>query len=153
MRLIAIGRLRPGPEADLFERYDTRLRPRLTVAELPEARGAAALVRRKEGAALLAAMPDNAFAVVLDLGGQAVGSEAFAARLQQWAGLPRTLCFLIGGAEGLDRAVIDRADTILSLGPMTWPHFLVRAMLAEQLYRAQAITHGHPYHRAGRPEA
>jgi 23S rRNA (pseudouridine1915-N3)-methyltransferase len=153
MRLIAIGRLRAGPEADLFERYDTRLRPRLTVAELPEARGGAALVRRREGAALLAALPDNAFAVVLDLGGQPTDSEAFAARLQQWAGLQRPLCFLIGGAEGLDRAVIDRADIVLSLGPMTWPHFLVRAMLAEQLYRAQAIIQGHPYHRAGRPEA
>ena len=63
----------------------------------------------------------------------------------------RSSTFVIGGAEGLDAAVIGRADHVLSLGPLTWPHFLVRAMLGEQLYRARAIASGHPYHRAGRP--
>jgi 23S rRNA (pseudouridine1915-N3)-methyltransferase len=58
---------------------------------------------------------------------------------------------MIGGAEGLGHAVLARADALLSLGPMTWPHLLARAMLTEQLYRAQSITRGHPYHRAGRP--
>ena len=153
MHVIAIGRLRDGPEAALFERYNTRLRPRLTVAELPEERGAAQTVKRKEGSALLAALPRDAFAVPLDLGGHALDSQAFAKRLGQWASLSRSVCFLIGGAEGLDAQVISRADYVLSLGAMTWPHFLVRAMLAEQLYRAQAIAQGHPYHRAGRPEA
>jgi len=61
------------------------------------------------------------------------------------------VCFLIGGAEGLDASVLARADAVLSLGPLTWPHMLARAMLAEQLYRAQAIRTGHPYHRTGRP--
>jgi 23S rRNA (pseudouridine1915-N3)-methyltransferase len=65
--------------------------------------------------------------------------------------LARPLCFLIGGAEGLDRTVIARADFTLSLGRMTWPHLLVRAMLAEQIYRARSIAAGHPYHRFGRP--
>jgi len=60
--------------------------------------------------------------------------------------------FLIGGAEGLDRLVLARADFTMSLGRMTWPHLLVRAMLAEQIYRARSITAGHPYHRSGRPE-
>jgi 23S rRNA (pseudouridine1915-N3)-methyltransferase len=153
MHLIAIGRLRSGPEADLFDRYNTRLRPRLTVAELPEERGTPAVVKRREGAALLAALPRDAFVVPLDLGGHTLDSEAFATRLGQWTALPRPVCFLIGGAEGLDAPVIARADYKLSLGAMTWPHFLVRAMLVEQLYRAQAIAQGHPYHRAGRPEA
>jgi 23S rRNA (pseudouridine1915-N3)-methyltransferase len=153
MHLIAIGRLRSGPEADLFARYNTRLRPRLTVAELPEERGTPAVVKRREGAALLAALPRDAFVVPLDLGGHTLDSEAFAARLGQWTALSRPVCFLIGGAEGLDAPIIARADYLLSLGAMTWPHFLVRAMLAEQLYRAQAIAQGHPYHRAGRPEA
>lgn len=153
MHLIAIGRLRSGPEADLFERYNTRLRPRLTIAELAEERGTPAVVKRKEGAALLAALPRDAFVVPLDLGGHVLDSEAFAGRLGQWAALSRPVCFLIGGAEGLDTPVIAKADYLLSLGAMTWPHFLVRAMLAEQLYRAQAIAQGHPYHRAGRPEA
>ena len=152
MNLFAIGRLRGGPEAELIDRYNKRLRPRLTIAELPEARGAAAAVKRQEGIALLAALPRDAFAVPLDAGGHALDSTAFAGRLAQWAGLSRPVCFLIGGAEGLDGPVIARADFVLSMGAMTWPHFLVRAMLAEQLYRAQTIALGHPYHRAGRPE-
>jgi 23S rRNA (pseudouridine1915-N3)-methyltransferase len=151
MHLIAIGRLRDGPEADLFDRYNTRLRPRLTLVELPEERGTPEVLKRKEADRLLTALPRNAFVVPLDLGGETPDSAAFAARLRQWAGLSRTVSFVIGGAEGLDVSVIRHADFVLSLGPMTWPHFLVRAMLAEQLYRAQAILHGHPYHRAARP--
>jgi 23S rRNA (pseudouridine1915-N3)-methyltransferase len=63
----------------------------------------------------------------------------------------RPLAFIIGGAEGLDATVMTRADHTLSLGPLTWPHMLVRVLLAEQLFRARAIATGHPYHRAGRP--
>lgn len=151
MHLIAIGRLRQGPELELFERYNTRLRSKLTVTELPEERGAPAVVKRKESAALLAALPRDAFAVAMDLGGAVIGSESLGERLNQWTMLGRPICFLIGGAEGLDQAVIARADYVLSFGKLTWPHFLVRPMLAEQLYRAQAINSGHPYHRDGRP--
>jgi 23S rRNA (pseudouridine1915-N3)-methyltransferase len=153
MHLIAVGKLRAGPEIDLFDRYNTRLRPRLTVIEQSEARGTAAVIKRKEAAALMAGLPEDAFVVPLDLGGHALDSEAFAASLVDWSHLGRPICFLIGGAEGLDASVIARANFVLSLGKMTWPHFLARAMLAEQLYRAQAITQGHPYHRAGRPGA
>ena len=151
MHLIAIGRLRDGPEAVLFDRYVARLRPRLTLTELPEARGAPAEVKRREAAALLDAVPRGGFIVALDHGGRALDSAALAARLEQWLAAGQTPCFLIGGAEGLDAAVLQRADFVLSLGPMTWPHFLVRPMLAEQLYRARSIALGHPYHRAGRP--
>ena len=152
MHVIAIGRLRNAPEADLFDRYNGRLRPRLTVVEVPEARGDPATVKRQETAALLGALPRDTFAVPLDLGGQVLGSEALAGKLRHWSELGRPISFLIGGAEGLDRAILARADFVLSLGALTWPHFLVRAMLAEQLYRAQAISLGHPYHRAGRPD-
>ena len=153
MNLIAIGRLRSGPEAELFDRYNGRLRPRLTVTELPEQRGTPEIIKRRESLALLAAMPRDAFVVALDLGGNVVTSEAFVARLEQWTASSRPICFLIGGAEGLDATVLARANDTLSLGLMTWPHFLVRAMLAEQLYRAQAIANGHPYHRSSRPKA
>lgn len=119
--------------------------------EIPEARGSAAEVRRREGAALLAALPEGAMAIAMDLGGHAPDSEGLAALLARWEESGRSLAFLIGGAEGLDPAVLARADQRLSLGPMTWPHFLVRGLLAEQLYRAQAIRTGHPYHRAWRP--
>ena len=151
MRLIAVGRLRAGPEAELFARYNARLRPAFTVTEIAEGHGAPAEAKRREGEALLAALPANAFAVPLDLGGPAETSEVLALRLERWLSQPRTLCFLIGGAEGLDAPVLARADAVLSLGPLTWPHMLVRVMLAEQLFRARAIVSGHPYHRAGRP--
>jgi 23S rRNA (pseudouridine1915-N3)-methyltransferase len=151
LQLIAIGRLKPGPEATLFERYNTRLRPRFTLTELPEGRGAPTEIKRREAQALLAALPDQAFAVALDQGGNTPDSTAFAVLLERWLTQARPICFIIGGAEGLDAAVLARADYALSFGPMTWPHFLVRVLLAEQLYRARSIAAGHPYHRASRP--
>ncbi len=151
MRLIAIGRLRAGPEQELFAQYAGRLRPALTVTEIAEGRGAPAEIRRREGEALLAALPSGAQAMALDQAGQALGSEALARLIERWLHQGRPLCFLVGGAEGIDPAVLARADALLSLGPMTWPHLLVRALLAEQLYRAQCIRTGHPYHRGWRP--
>jgi 23S rRNA (pseudouridine1915-N3)-methyltransferase len=149
--IVAVGRLKPGPERDLYEHYAARIRPAPTVTEIAEARGSAAEVRRREGAAILAAVPDAALLVALDLGGTQPGSEAFAALLERWEATGKPVVFVIGGAEGLDPAVQARAVQRISLGPMTWPHFLVRGMLAEQLYRAQAIRQNHPYHRAWRP--
>ena len=152
MRVLAIGRARDGPEAALFARYAARIRPALTLTELADGKGSPVEIKRREADSLLAALPREAFAIVLDGDGEMLDSAAFAARLEGWLTLGRPLCFLIGGAEGLDRTVIARADFTLSLGRMTWPHLLVRAMLAEQIYRARSIAAGHPYHRAGRPE-
>ena len=151
LRLIAVGRLRGGPEAELFARYNARLRPRLEVTEIAEARGAAAEVKRRETQALLAAVHGAAFVVALDAGGAGPDSEELARLLERWLAAGREVCFLIGGAEGLDASAIARADYLLSLGRMTWPHLLARAMLAEQIFRARSIAVGHPYHRAGRP--
>ncbi len=151
MRLIAIGRLRAGPEAELFTRYTERLHPKLAVTEIAEARGAPAEIKRREGEAILAALPAGAHAVALDLGGKQPTSEEFAALLERWEAAGRTACFLIGGAEGLDGPVLAQADAALSLGRLTWPHMLARGLLAEQLFRARAIASGHPSHRAGRP--
>jgi 23S rRNA (pseudouridine1915-N3)-methyltransferase len=152
MRLIAVGKQRAGPEQALFDRYNARLRPKLSVTEVPDGHGAAAEIKRREAEALLAAVPGGAWAVALDLGAPCPGSDGLARLLERWLEAGREPCFLIGGAEGLDAAVLARADHALSLGAMTWPHLLVRPMLAEQLYRAQSILAGHPYHRAGRPE-
>ena len=152
MRLIAVGRLRGGPEAELFARYNARLRPALAVTEVAEGRGAPAEIKRREADALLAALPAAAFVVALDSGGEALDSMALAARLERWLASSRIVCFVVGGAEGLDAAVLAQADAVLSLGPLTWPHLLVRPMLAEQVFRAQCIASGHPYHRAGRPD-
>ncbi|MFC3028123.1 MULTISPECIES: 23S rRNA (pseudouridine(1915)-N(3))-methyltransferase RlmH [Roseomonadaceae] len=150
--MIAIGRMKAGPERALFEQYAARLRPGLAVTELAEGQGAnPAEIRRREGAALLAALPEAAQVVALDLGGKAPTTEALAAMAVKWEEAARPLCFVIGGTEGLDPAVLARADHLLSLGPLTWPHFLVRGLLAEQLFRVQAIRTNHPYHRAWRP--
>lgn len=151
MLLIAVGKLRPGPERELFERYQARLQPKLAVREVPDGSGAVAELKRREGEALLAAVPEDAWLVALDLAGEMLSSEALAASLERWRSASRSPTFVIGGAEGLSEAVLARADTRLSLGPLTWPHLLVRVLLSEQLYRAQSILAGHPYHRAGRP--
>jgi 23S rRNA (pseudouridine1915-N3)-methyltransferase len=149
LSLFAVGRLRDGPEAELFARYNTRLRPKIAVIEIAEARGASTEVKRREGEALLGALPDPAFVVALDSGGALPDSEALARLLERWLAAGRPVCFLVGGAEGLDRQVIARADYTLSLGRLTWPHLLARVMLVEQVYRAQSIAAGHPYHRSG----
>jgi 23S rRNA (pseudouridine1915-N3)-methyltransferase len=150
--VIAVGRApAASPEAALFARYAARLRPPLGLVELADGKGSAAEIRRREGAAILAAIPEGALLVALDQGGVAEGTEAFAARLGRWREAGRELAFAIGGAEGLDPAVLARADHVLSLGPLTWPHLLARALLAEALFRADSLMRGHPYHRAGRP--
>ncbi len=119
--------------------------------EIPDGRGSPQEIKQREATALLAALPAGAFAVALDLAGLMPDSETLAAQLTAWLDRGRPVVFLIGGAEGLDGRVIARADQVLSLGRLTWPHLLARAMLAEQLYRARAIAGRHPYHRAGRP--
>jgi 23S rRNA (pseudouridine1915-N3)-methyltransferase len=153
LRVIAVGRLRDEPEAALFDRYAGRIRPKLALTEVAEVRGVPAEAKRREGAALLALLPERAFVVVLDQDGSLPDSGGLATLVERWLSLGRPVCFLIGGTEGHDAQVLARADYVLSLGPLTWPHFLARAMLAEQLYRARSIASGHPYHRAGRPRS
>lgn len=152
MKLVAVGKLKAGPERELLDRYRARLRPGLDMVEVPQARGSAGEQKKREGEALLNACPPNAFVIALDEGGAELSSLEFSERYQGWVAQGRPLYFLIGGAEGLDTPVVRRADARLSLGKLTWPHMLVRVLLAEQLFRAQAIASGHPYHRAGRPD-
>jgi 23S rRNA (pseudouridine1915-N3)-methyltransferase len=149
--VLAIGRAGRSPEAELFQRYAARLRPRLGLQEFAEAKGSADEMRRREAMVLLGAMPAQALVVALDLGGDAPDSAGLASLLGRWAGAGKPVRFVIGGAEGLDAAVLARADATLSLGRLTWPHLLARALLAEALFRAQSISTGHPYHRAYRP--
>jgi 23S rRNA (pseudouridine1915-N3)-methyltransferase len=129
--------------------YAGRLSPPVAIIELEEKRRLPpAALKLREAELILAARPAGARLVALDEKGTAWTSRDFADRLGAWrdagAGV---LAFAIGGAEGLGSAVIERADAVVSLGPMTWPHLFVRSMLLEQLYRAQQIHAGHPYHR------
>lgn len=153
IKVISVGRARAGPERALFDDFARRLTWPIELLEVEERRPlpAAAKVRR-EGELLCARVPKGAVTVALDSRGPTLTSEEFAARLGGWRddGVAE-IAFLIGGADGLDGAVIEKAQLTLSLGPMTWPHLLVRGMLAEQLYRAEQILSGHPYHRAGPP--
>ncbi|MFT9400075.1 23S rRNA (pseudouridine(1915)-N(3))-methyltransferase RlmH [Acetobacter sp.] len=151
MKLVAVGRMKDKAEVALVERYLKRLRPKLDIVELPDGRGSPDEIKRREGQAILAACPPQAFIVVLDEAGKSWSSVELSNAIADWSALGRTLCFVIGGAEGLDAAVVARSDAALSFGSLTWPHMLVRIMLVEQIYRAQAIAAGHPYHRAGRP--
>jgi 23S rRNA (pseudouridine1915-N3)-methyltransferase len=155
MRILiaAVGKAKAGPERALFEQYLRRLAWPVALQEVEDRRALPAARRReREAELLLAALPRGAartVVVALDARGTTLGSEQFARRLADWqdAGV-QEIAFLIGGADGLAAAARDRADLVLSLGPMTWPHLLVRVLLAEQLYRAHSIIARHPYHRA-----
>ena len=150
LTIAAIGRAGRGPERDLYEHYAGRIRWPLSLRELEEKKKLppAELVRR-EGELLLDAAPDKAVLVALDRRGKVLDSEAFAKRLEGWRddAVP-DIAFLIGGAEGHGDALLKKASLVVSFGAMTWPHLLARAMLAEQIYRAQQLLAGHPYHRA-----
>jgi 23S rRNA (pseudouridine1915-N3)-methyltransferase len=154
--ILAVGRMKQGPERQLVARYLERATASgkplaltgFDVVELPESRAATATARKAEEAkALIAALPDGAL-IALDERGKSITSGAFAQQLTRWRddGRP-AVSFVVGGADGLDPALTARADLVLSFSPLTWPHQLVRIMLAEQLYRATTILSGHPYHR------
>jgi 23S rRNA (pseudouridine1915-N3)-methyltransferase len=149
LHVLAIGRGRKGPERDLWESYAGRIRWSLELRELEEKRPLPAAERvARESELLLGAVPDDAKLVALDEAGRTMTSEAFATRLGAWRddGIG-DIAFVIGGADGLGDEVRRRADLVLAFGEMTWPHLVVRGMLAEQIYRAQQILAGHPYHR------
>ena len=156
--VLAVGRLKAGPERELCERYLERARKGggklgfrgFTVEEIPEAREARAKDRvATEEAALAARLKAVDRIVTLDAGGDLVDSAAFSKSLAaDSAANVHRLVFLIGGPDGLGAGLVRRADRGLSFGRMTWPHQLVRILLAEQLYRATTILSGHPYHRA-----
>jgi 23S rRNA (pseudouridine1915-N3)-methyltransferase len=141
--------LRSGPFKELQNFYAARLLPPPAIVELDvKQRLPPALTKAREGELILATAPPGAALVALDEHGSAWSSRELADRLAVWRDRGTAdLAFAIGGAEGLAAAVLDHAAATLSLGPMTWPHFLARGMLLEQLYRAQQILAGHPYHR------
>ncbi|HIJ43701.1 MAG: 23S rRNA (pseudouridine(1915)-N(3))-methyltransferase RlmH [Rhodospirillales bacterium] len=151
MRILiaAVGRLKAGPERALFEHYAGRVTFPFCLKEVEEKRRLpVGKLRKREAELLLGAAPQGAVIVALDERGQALSSAALADRIGTWRDDGRRdLVFLIGGPQGLDESMKAGADLVLSLGPMTWPHLLVRGLVAEQIYRAQCILSGHPYHR------
>ena len=146
--IAAVGRDRSSSARDLFDEYCRRCSWQIRLVEIAP-RSAVPLERRpaEEGARLAAAIPRDAAVVALDERGRLLSSRSFAARIAGWQERGGDLAFLIGGADGLADDLIGRAELVLALGRMTWPHRLVRVLLAEQLYRASTILAGHPYHR------
>jgi 23S rRNA (pseudouridine1915-N3)-methyltransferase len=159
MRLvvIAIGRLKQGPERELADRYRGRFDNisrklgfrGLDIHENPESRARDADQRiREEAAAILALVPEGAVLVALDEKGKNIDSAAFADHLGRWRdeSVVSTV-FVIGGADGLSPELRRKAQLSVAFGAATWPHQIVRVMLLEQIYRAATILAGHPYHR------
>ena len=150
LSLLAVGRMKPGPLRELFDSYQKRLTHPLALREVEEKRALPSeQLKQREGELLLGALPAEARVVALDERGKALSSPDLARKLAAWRDDGnQEICFVIGGADGLAPQVRARADLVLALGSMTWPHLLVRVMLAEQLFRAQSILAGHPYHRS-----
>ena len=148
LTICAIGRLKPGPEQDLINRYAKRLRWSLNVVELEEKKKLSPTeLKQREGQLLADACPDGAAIVALDERGKQLSSLDFANKIGNWRDQGLDIAFLIGGAHGLASDLRKRADFVLSLGSATWPHMLVRVMMIEQIYRVQEILAGNPYHR------
>ena len=159
MRIVvaAVGRLKPGPDRELAERYRDRAMKAgrslglhgPDIIEVKDSRARDAERRMtEETIALAGALPDGAVKVILDRRGQNASSDTFAQRIRSWrdSGSP-AVGFIIGGADGLGTGLLDNADAIVAFGSATWPHQLVRIMLMEQIYRMTTILSGHPYHR------
>jgi 23S rRNA (pseudouridine1915-N3)-methyltransferase len=160
MRLvvIAVGRLKQGPERELAARYRERFEETgrklgfrsLEIHEIPESRARDTATRiNEEAAAISAQIPEKSVLVALDERGESIDSLGFARHLAHWRdqSVANTL-FLIGGADGLSPDLRRKAKLRVAFGAATWPHQIVRVMLLEQIYRAATILAGHPYHRA-----
>ena len=154
MHLVAVGRLRAGPERELVDdyvqRFDRTGRPLglgpLVEHEVEDKKNLGMVA---EADLLARAVPTGSVLVTLDERGKLLTSPDFAAQLARWRdGGRQDVAFVIGGADGIDPSLRAKADASISFGAMVWPHMLVRVMLAEQLYRAATILGGGPYHRA-----
>jgi 23S rRNA (pseudouridine1915-N3)-methyltransferase len=154
VHICAVGRLRKGPERDLYDDYLTRFDRTgrglaLGPAKLIEVEDKKGGGMAAEAMLLGRAIPDGSLICTMDERGKLMSSPDFATQLGAWRDQGRQdLTFVIGGADGIDQGLRGQADASLSFGKMVWPHMLVRVMLAEQLYRAASILAGGPYHRA-----
>ncbi len=161
--VVAVGRLKQGPERELAERYRKRFDDigrrlgfhNLEICEIPESRARDATARiAEEASAISAAIPDKSVLVTLDERGENIDSQGLALRLSRWRDRSTpSAVFVIGGADGLSPELAAKEKSNIekfkvAFGAATWPHQMVRVMLFEQLYRAATILSGHPYHRA-----
>ena len=157
LHLLAIGRLKTGPEKLMADDYAGRIEvmgrkagiTNLKIGEWAESQSATAKQRMDDEAAILwGAVPQSSHCMVLDERGTSHSSENFAGRIRKCADLGVSdLVFMIGGPDGHAPKTREKSNELIALGPMTWPHRLVRIMLLEQIYRSVTIMVNHPYHR------
>lgn len=145
IHVVSVGSLKSGPLRVLWETYERRLMNPLEIHDVLVSKTAN---KSQEATLILKEIPPQSFVVALDERGENLPTRSFADLLEKRRTLStKHMCFIIGGADGLDLFVREKADKILSFGAQTWPHDFVHVLLIEQLYRAQQILRGHPYHR------
>ena len=147
--IAAVGRMKAGAERSLWDDYAKRLNWPLILKEVEEKKPLKpAQLKIKEAELLLGAVPKRAMLIAMDRSGRELASTDFAKKLGAWQddGIGE-IAFVIGGSDGLDGSLLDKAQLKIAMGAMTWPHMLARVMLIEQIYRAQCILSHHPYHK------
>lgn len=147
--ILAVGRLKKGAETELITHYTKQMRGTLTITELVDAPSKLPAATRKaqEAKALMQHIAKTAHVIALDARGQQATSPTLAQHVETARNQGKSQCYwIIGGQDGLDDSILSRANFTLAFGGVTWPHKLARIMLAEQIYRAESILAGHPYH-------
>ncbi len=149
IHLLSVGHKPPRWVRDGFEEYTKRLSGgwRLRLTEIPPGGRGGLSAPEQEGERLLRALPKGARMVALAVDGEPWSTDELARRLDRWSHEGRDLALVVGGADGLSPEVLRRADAAWSLSALTFPHMLVRVVVAEQIYRAWTVLGGHPYHR------
>lgn len=147
IRIIAVGKQKPSPTKDLCDEYLKRLTWNVSLKEIDAPKGSTSA---QEAPLILKEIAKSSLVIALDERGETLSSPEFARKMESWRNQAtgNEITLLIGGADGFDNEVRMRAKFLMSFGKQTWPHMLVRVMLLEQIYRAQQISAGHPYHRA-----
>ena len=148
--IFAQGKLKAGtPEAQLINFYAKQCAHPIVIREFEAKKSLPPdQLRKAESQMMLEALPPDAYVVALDERGVSMSSVQLADKLQKCAQTNSSLVFCIGGAFGHDELLRKRANLVLSFGQMTLPHFLLRVVLVEQIYRVQTLWAHHPYHKA-----
>jgi 23S rRNA (pseudouridine1915-N3)-methyltransferase len=142
IKILSIGKWKACPERELFELYKKRITWELTLQELDPK-------KNDEAEIILKSLPENTFTIALDECGKQFSSIELSEQMDSWMSHGTShITFVIGGADGLSSSILNKADLKLSFGKMTYPHMMVRPILAEQIYRVETILKGHPYHRS-----
>ena len=146
INILAVGKQKKSPTLDLCNEYLKRMKWKVNLKEIDSPKSSNS---SQEAVLIEKHLPDSAFIIALDERGKTLGSEDFSENIEKWVNQApnNELFFLIGGADGFNDVIRKRANFLMSFGKQTWPHMLVRVMLLEQIYRAQQIADGHPYHR------